>query len=89
MANPELFVSRTSDATLVLCLAGPWHLQRDLPSPAAVQREIETVRHLRILTPGGGGWGRRRRLPARHPQRRGRCGEGEERHNWARQGCSR
>ncbi len=43
MASPELSFSRTNDATLVLRLAGPWQLQHDAPSPAAVQREIESA----------------------------------------------
>lgn len=43
MTNPELSFSRTSDATLVVRLAGPWRLQREMPSPAGVQHEIESA----------------------------------------------
>ncbi len=42
MTKPEISLERTGDATLAIRLSGPWHLQRDLPSPAVVQREIET-----------------------------------------------
>jgi phospholipid/cholesterol/gamma-HCH transport system permease protein len=43
MANPELSFDRSRDATLVIRLAGPWRLRGDLPSPSAVQREIEAA----------------------------------------------
>ena len=43
MTNPEISFERSSDATLVIHLGGSWHLQRDLPSPSAVQREIEAA----------------------------------------------
>ena len=48
MANPTLSFTRTSDATLVVRLAGPWHLQRDMPSADAVQREIESAPPRRV-----------------------------------------
>jgi len=41
--RPTLSFSRASDATLVVRLAGPWHLQRDMPNAEAVRREIETT----------------------------------------------
>jgi phospholipid/cholesterol/gamma-HCH transport system permease protein len=43
MANPELSFDHGGEATLVIRLAGPWRLQRNLPSPSAVQREIEAA----------------------------------------------
>ena len=43
MTNPDLSFDRTKDAGLVLRLAGPWRVQRDLPAPSAVQREIEAT----------------------------------------------
>ncbi len=48
MANPELSFSRGADATLVVRLAGPWHLQRDMPEPGLVRREIESARPSRL-----------------------------------------
>lgn len=48
MANAELSFSRANDATLVLRLAGAWHLQPDLPDPSAVQHEIESTPPKRI-----------------------------------------
>jgi len=52
MANPELSFNRTSDATLVVRLAGPWHLRRDMPDPGAVQREIESAAPKRLAFDG-------------------------------------
>ena len=41
MAQAELSPNRTTDGTLVLRLSGPWQLRSDIPSVAAVQRELE------------------------------------------------
>jgi len=48
MASPELSFSRSADATLVVRLAGPWHLQRDMPEPGVVRREIESAQPRRV-----------------------------------------
>src|SRR5208282_4113132 len=34
---------RIGDATLLVHLAGPWHLRRDVPSAALVSRELEAT----------------------------------------------
>src|SRR5512132_1770357 len=36
----EASASRSVDGTLVIRLAGPWHLQTGLPSPEGLQREL-------------------------------------------------
>jgi phospholipid/cholesterol/gamma-HCH transport system permease protein len=47
-ANPTLVFSRADDATLIATLGGPWHLQRDMPSAAVVERELESARPHRL-----------------------------------------
>jgi len=41
MAQAEISSNRLTDGTLVLRLSGPWQLRSDIPSVAAVQRELE------------------------------------------------
>jgi phospholipid/cholesterol/gamma-HCH transport system permease protein len=48
MASPTLTFSREPDATLVGHLGGPWHLHRDMPSAAGVEREIASARPRRL-----------------------------------------
>jgi phospholipid/cholesterol/gamma-HCH transport system permease protein len=43
MADPELSYSRTGEATLSVRLAGPWHLQRAMPSLEPLQQEIASA----------------------------------------------
>lgn len=43
MTTPQISFRRETDDTLVISLGGPWHLQRAMPSPTAVQREIEAA----------------------------------------------
>jgi phospholipid/cholesterol/gamma-HCH transport system permease protein len=40
MERGEASASRSADGTLVIRLAGPWHLQGGLPSPERLQREL-------------------------------------------------
>ncbi len=47
-ARPTLSFARASDATLLVRLAGAWHLQRDMPDAAAVRREIEAAAPRRL-----------------------------------------
>jgi phospholipid/cholesterol/gamma-HCH transport system permease protein len=44
----ELSLSRSSDGTLLMQLAGAWQLRGELPSPSAVQREIESTPPRRV-----------------------------------------
>jgi len=48
MDQPELTLSRAGDATLTIRLAGPWHLQRTMPSPDPVRRELESATPKRV-----------------------------------------
>ncbi len=43
MTKPEISFDHAGGATLVIRLAGPWRMQRDMPSPGVVQREIEAA----------------------------------------------
>ncbi len=43
MTKPEISFERSADTSLIIRLSGPWHLQRDLPSPSTVQHEIEAT----------------------------------------------
>jgi len=45
----EASASRSADGTLMVRLAGPWHLQRGLPSPAALQRELQGQPPMRVV----------------------------------------
>jgi phospholipid/cholesterol/gamma-HCH transport system permease protein len=54
MAGPELSFSRTGDATLVVRLAGPWHLERAMPGATAVEHEIESAPARRLAFDAGG-----------------------------------
>lgn len=47
-ARPTLAFRRADDATLIATLGGPWHLQRDMPGAAVVEREIERARPRRL-----------------------------------------
>ena len=48
MEPAQVSLTRTSDATLLLRLSGPWQLRSELPSPTVVQREIEAARPRRV-----------------------------------------
>src|SRR5713226_5206669 len=45
----EASASRSADGTLMILLAGPWHLQGGLPSPEALQHELHE--QLRVRRP--------------------------------------
>jgi phospholipid/cholesterol/gamma-HCH transport system permease protein len=45
---PTLSFQIGADATLVAALGGPWHLRRDMPSAAAVERELESAQARRL-----------------------------------------
>jgi len=56
--SPTLSFSRDGDATLVAHLSGRWHLQRDMPSAAAVERELAATPPTRLTfdTAALGAW---------------------------------
>ncbi len=47
-ARPTLAFRRAGDATLVATLGGSWHLQRDMPAAAVVERELQAARARRL-----------------------------------------
>ncbi|HTY54289.1 MAG TPA: ABC transporter permease [Candidatus Binataceae bacterium] len=50
---------RADDATLVVRLAGPWHMRRDVPSAALARRELEVKPPIKLVTfdaSGLAGW---------------------------------
>jgi phospholipid/cholesterol/gamma-HCH transport system permease protein len=49
MAAPEISFQRTGEGTLVIRLGGAWRLQRQLPSPRAIQSEIEASSPQRVV----------------------------------------
>lgn len=58
MAEAELSFSRTGDGALVVRLAGPWHLERAMPSADAIEREIQSAAPRRVSFDAGdlGAW---------------------------------
>ena len=58
MERGEASASRSADGTLVIRLAGPWHLQGGLPSPEQLQRELHGESPTRVAFDATalGGW---------------------------------
>jgi len=53
-------VIHTDNSTLLVKLSGPWHLTRDVPSPASLRRESDSTPMLKTVsfdTSGLADWG--------------------------------